>query len=77
MSINKIQYNIMKTLRFWNFVSDHMAELSLILIVVFTMFSFGFSFLKVRPEQKLKTEVTIDSTQVINVKLINDTTNVY
>lgn len=67
----------MKNSKFWNFVSDHMAELSLISIVIFAMISLGFSFLKERPEQKLKTEVTIDSTQVINVKLINDSTNVY
>lgn len=60
-------------MKFGDFLSNHITEIALITIVLFALFSMPVAFLGKRTEYNYK--VTFDSTQVVNVKLINDTTH--
>jgi len=62
-------------MKFWSFVSEHIAEIALIAIVIFAIFSLPISFLCKRPATT-QCNITIDSTQVLNVKLVNDSSYV-
>lgn len=53
------------------FLSNHLMEIALVTIVLFALFSMPIAFLGKKAEYNYK--VTFDSTQVVNVKLINDT----
>lgn len=66
---NNNQNTIMK---FWDYLSEHSAEAFLIIIVVLAIFSMPFAFLSKRPTTNCDCHVTVDSTQAINVKLVND-----
>ena len=66
---NNNQTTIMK---FWDYLSEHSAEAFLIIIVVLAIFSMPFAFLSKRPANNCDCHVTVDSTQTINVKLVND-----
>lgn len=57
-------------MKFWNFISEHMAEISLIIIVLFALISMPIAFLTERTEATYN--VILDSAQIINVKLVND-----
>ena len=59
-------------MKFWNYVSEHATEIALIVIVIFTIVSMPIAFLCERPVQKVDSHITFDSTQVLNVKLVND-----
>ena len=62
-------------MKFWDYISKHMAEVALITIVVFALISMSIAFLCERPTQNTNIHITMDSTQIIYVKLINDSTN--
>ena len=66
---NNNQTTIMK---FWDYLSEHSAEAFLIIIVVLAILSMPFAFLSKRPANNCDCHVTVDSTQTINVKLVND-----
>lgn len=57
-------------MKFWNFISEHMTEISLIIIVLFALINMPITFLTERTEATYN--VVLDSTQIINVKLVND-----
>ena len=57
-------------MKFWNFISEHMAEISLIIIALFALISMPIAFLTERTEATYT--VVLDSAQIINVKLVND-----
>lgn len=66
---NNNQHTIMKI---WDYLSEHFAEAALIIIIILAIISMPFAFLSKRPATNCDCHVTMDSTQTINVKLVND-----
>lgn len=54
-----------------DFLSNHITEIALVTIVLFALFSMPIAFLGKKTEYNYN--ITYDTTQVLNVKLINDT----
>lgn len=61
-------------MKFCDFISKHISEIVLFTIVVFALISIALAFCCEKPICK-SNNISIDSTQVINVRLIEDSIN--